>query len=98
MAENLTVIRSDGSLDLFAAVNTGASFALRHGYSEANGGAVLYNDFLGSDQGINLVDAAWRNDNKELYVRAFLQDESLYEWVWSAPGGVPVWAGPTKLK
>lgn len=94
MADNLTVTRGDGILDVFAAVNTGTTLALRHAAIEPGGGTVISNDFLGADLGMNLVDAAWRDGGNELYVRAFLNDESLYEWVWSAGR----WVGPSKLK
>ena len=94
MADNLTVVRSDGIVDLFAAVNTGSTLALRHAATGSDGGAVLSNDFLGVQPAINLVVAGWRANSTQLYVRAFLQDESLYEWVWSGSA----WAGPNKLK
>jgi hypothetical protein len=93
MAENLTATRSSGVLDVFAAVNTGSTFALRHAAIEPNGGHVISNDFLGAQQGMNLVDAGWRDGETQLYVRAFLQDESIYEWVWTGSR----WEGPNKL-
>jgi hypothetical protein len=94
MAENLTVTRVDGILDVFAAVNIGETLMLRHAAIEPGGGAVISNDILGSDQGLNLVDAAWRDGGNQLYVRAFFADESIHEWVWGARG----WEGPNKLK
>ena len=42
MADNLTVTRGDGILDVFAAVNTGTTLALRHAAIEPGGGAVIY--------------------------------------------------------
>jgi hypothetical protein len=93
-AENLTVVRSNGVLDIFAAVYIGSSYRLRHSAMYPNGGAVISNDFLGAQQILNLVDAGWRDSGQQLYVRAFLVDEGLYEWVWNGYG----WSGPFKLK
>jgi hypothetical protein len=71
MAENITVVRGDGTLDVFAAVNTGSTLALRHAAISPSGGTVISNDFLGAETTMNLVDAGWRNSNTQLYVRTF---------------------------
>ena len=93
MAENITVVRGDGTLDVFAVVNVNSETALRHAAINPGGGTVISNDALGMGQGINLVDAGWRDNNTQLYVRVYLNDGFLYEWFWSTG----FWNGPIQL-
>jgi hypothetical protein len=99
MADNLTVTRPNGTLDVFSVTPCSSrcaagSFELHHAAVAPNGGQVSFNDHVGTTaQVINLFDAGWRSTNTVLYVRAFVQDGVVVEWTWQNGQ----WTGPVEL-